>query len=123
MIALSSIVELNAAKDVLNDVKKEYPELFEKFLDVVNLTRALHLKYQYMGCLLMDEDSRGCTPEFVYGSVLRLYKMELQCLKNDPDFKVLKDIFVEFGSIGYPKLCLLGLGRNPDSLVGPMLIK
>lgn len=123
MITVSSINELNAAKEALEKLKEEYPALFEKFIEMINLTRALEFKYHYMGCLLMNEDPSECSPNFVYGSVLRLYKRELNQLKEDPNIEVLKQMFFEFKGIGYANLCLLGLDKNPESLVGPSIIK
>jgi hypothetical protein len=123
MITLSSIDELKATKEALEKLKKDYPNLFEKLLDMVNLTRAFLFKYQYMGCLIMDEDLGQCTPNFVYGSVLRLYKKELEKLKYDHDSQVLKQFFSEFKQIGYAKISLLVLGKTPESLVGASSIR
>jgi hypothetical protein len=123
MITLSSIDELRATKDALEKLKKDYPNLFEKLLDMVNLTRAFQFKYNYMGCLFMDEDPGQSTPNFVYGSVLRLYKKELQKLKDDHESQVLKQTFSEFRNTGYAKISLLVLGMSPESLVGASSIR
>ncbi|TDL66228.1 hypothetical protein QNH48_02070 [Neobacillus sp. YX16] len=123
MITLSSIDELRATKDALEKLKKDYPNLFEKLLDMVNLTRAFQFKYNYMGCLFMDEDPGQYTPNFVYGSVLRLYKKELQKLKDDHESQVLKQTFSEFRNTGYAKISLLVLGMSPESLVGASSIR
>jgi hypothetical protein len=123
MITLSSIDELRATKDALEKLKKDYPNLFEKLLDMVNLTRAFQFKYNYMGCLFMDEDPGQYTPNFVYGSVLRLYKKELQKLKDHHESQVLKQTFSEFRNTGYAKISLLVLGMSPESLVGASSIR
>lgn len=123
MITLSSMEELKAAKDTIENIKKEYPNLFEKLLDIVNLTRAFQFKYHYMGSLFMDEDPGQYTPNFVYGSVLRLYKKELQKVKDDPNADVLKQLFSEFKHTGYAKLSLLALGKGPESLLGASSIR
>jgi hypothetical protein len=123
MITLSSIDELKATKDALEKLKRDYPNLFEKLLDLVNLTRAFQFKYHYMGCLIMDEDPGQYTPNFVYGSVLRLYKKELQKLKDDSDSQVLKQTFSEFRHTGYAKISLLVLGKTPESLLGSSSIR
>jgi hypothetical protein len=123
MITLSSIDELKATNEAIEKLKNEYPSLFEKLLEMVNLTRAFHFKFHYMGCLIMDEDAGQCTPNFVYGSVLRLYKKELQKLKQNQDYKVLKQTFSEFRNTGYAKISLLILGETPESLVGPSSIR
>ncbi|MDQ6595626.1 MULTISPECIES: hypothetical protein [Bacillus] len=123
MITLSSLDELTEAKEVLATLKKEYPGLFEKFQDMINLTRAFQFKYHYMGCLIMGEDPGEHTPKFVYGSVLRLYKRELQKLVTDADIEVLKQMFTDFKSIGYSKISQLILGHEPESLVGSSSIQ
>ncbi|OIK16471.1 hypothetical protein BIV60_04140 [Bacillus sp. MUM 116] len=123
MITLSSIDELSEAKEVLETLRVEYPALFEKLLDMINLTRAFQFKYHYMGCLIMGENPGEHTPKFVYGSVLRLYKRELQKLLDDSDSQVLKQLFADFKNIGYSKLSLLVLGHAPESLVGSSSIQ
>jgi hypothetical protein len=123
MITLSSIDELKATSEAIEMLKKDYPKLFEKLLEIVNLTRAFQFQYQYMGCLIMDEVPSQSAPNFVYGSVLRLYKKEVQRLKVDHDFHVLLQTFSEFKSTGYAKISQLVLGVTPESLVGPSSIK
>lgn len=123
MITLSSHDELKATKEALENLKKSYPDLFEKLVDVVNLTRALQFKYQYMGCLIMDEDPSYYAPNFVQGSVLRLYKKEVQKLKEDRDSHILKQTFTEFKETGYSNISLLVLGLTPESLVGATIIQ
>jgi mRNA-degrading endonuclease RelE of RelBE toxin-antitoxin system len=123
MITLSSIDELKAANEALEKFQKDYPNLFKKLLDIVNLTRAFQFKYQYMGCLIMNEDPGQDSPNFVYSSVLRLYKKELQKLKDDQNSQVLKQTFSEIKNIGYAKISLLVSGMTPESLVGASSIK
>ncbi|MDR7001963.1 hypothetical protein [Neobacillus niacini] len=123
MITLSSLDELTEVKEVLETLKVEYPVLFEKLQDMINLTRAFQFKYHYMGCLIMGEDPGEHTPKFVYGSVLRLYKRELQKLLADTDSEVLKQLFTDFKSIGYSKISLIVLGYAPESLVGSSSIQ
>ncbi|WP_378936168.1 hypothetical protein [Metabacillus herbersteinensis] len=123
MVTLSSLDKLNAISVTLEKLKKDYPNLVEKLFDMVNLTRAFQFKYQYMGCLIMDEDPCQCAPNFVSRSVLRLYKKELQKLKDDLDFQVLKQTFAEFRSTGYANISQLVLGMTPESLVGTSSIR
>ncbi|MCQ6279614.1 hypothetical protein [Bacillus sp. EB600] len=119
MLTLSNIHELYTAKIAMENMRREYPALFEKLLDLINLTRALQFKYYYMGCLIMEKDPGEYKPNFVYGSVHRLYKKELQKLKEDQDFQVLKQIFSDLSSSAdYSKICLLVRGMAPESLIG-----
>ncbi|GIN39188.1 MULTISPECIES: hypothetical protein [Heyndrickxia] len=123
MLTLSSLDELQTAKERLANLQQSFPALFDRLVHVTNLTRALNFKYQYMGCLLMDEDPGTSSPNFVQASVLRLYKKEVQLLKNDVDFDKLKQFFTEFKGNGYAKLSLLALGIVPESLTGAPIIK
>ena len=123
MITLSSIDELKATKETLEKLKFEYPNLFEKLLYMVNLTRAFQFKYHFLGCLIMDEDPSQYTPKFVEDSVLKLYKKELKNLLNDPDFQELKRTFSENKNTGYSKISLLALDMKPESLLGSSSIK
>ncbi|MEH6939361.1 hypothetical protein V7056_16175 [Bacillus sp. JJ664] len=123
MITLSSIDELKTTKETLEKLKFEYPNLFEKLLYMVNLTRAFQFKYHFLGCLIMDEDPSQYTPKFVEDSVLKLYKKELKNLLNDPDFQELKRAFSENKNTGYSKISLLALDIKPESLLGSSSIK
>jgi hypothetical protein len=118
MITLSSLEEIKATNEALGNLKQDFPNLFNKLLHVVNLTRALQFKYQFMGSLIMDENTDDHTPSFVYGSVLRLYKKELQKLIDDIDSPILKDILADNKHIGYAKIFQLVLGKSPESLIG-----
>lgn len=122
MITLCSQDELKSAQTALNQLEESRPELFEKFMDVINLTRAMQLKYQYMGCLIMNEEPGNAEPQFVTGSVIRLYKKEMQKLKDDKDIHELREVFIEFKHTGYARLSLLALGRTPESLAGSSAI-
>jgi hypothetical protein len=125
MIAtLCSLDELKKVKKALDQLENSYPALFEKMVHVMNLTRALQMKYQYMGCLIMDEDPSDCLPNLPHGSsVLRLYKKEVASLKNDADAYIMKQIFTSFKETGYAKISLLSLDRTPESLVGASSVK
>ncbi|MFP3510321.1 hypothetical protein SB775_11800 [Peribacillus sp. SIMBA_075] len=123
MITLSNVDELHAAEATLEKIKSSHPELFNKLLHVVALTRAFQFKYQFMGTLIMDVTPNECTPEFVMPSVIRLYLEEVQKLKNDPNFQVLHQTFSQYKSIGYAKISMLVLGKSPESLLGASCIK
>lgn len=123
MITLSSVDELQTAEIELENVKNSYPELFKKLLHVVGLTRAFQFKYQYMGSLIMDEDTNEFTPEFVMPSVISLYEAEIQKLKDDSSIHILRRTFTNYESMGYAKLSMLVLGQSPESLTGASYIK
>ncbi|RDI39159.1 hypothetical protein [Falsibacillus pallidus] len=123
MITLSNITELTETNEAIKKVKRDYPSLFEKLAEVVNLTRAFQFQFQYMGSLIMNEDPGQSAPNFVYGSVLRLYKKEVQKLKDHEDAQALQQIFSECKHTGYAKISLLILGKKPETLVGASSIK
>jgi hypothetical protein len=123
MITLSSVDELQATEAALEKIKYSYPELFNKLLHVVALTRALQFKYQFMGTLIMDENPNEYTPEFVMPSVIELYIEEVQKLKDDPNIQVLLQTFSQSKNIGYAKISMLVLGKSPESLLGASCIK
>ena len=123
MVTLSSVDELQTTEEALEKIKNSYPELFKKLLHVVGLTRAFQFKYQYMGCLIMDEDASEFTPEFVMPSVISLYKEEIQKLKDDQNIHILQKTFADYETIGYAKISMLVLGQSPESLLGASYIK
>jgi hypothetical protein len=123
MITLSNVDELQASEAALEKIKYSYPELFNKLLHVVALTRALQFKYQFMGTLIMDENPNEYTPEFVMPSVIELYIEEVQKLKDDPNIQVLLQTFSQSKNIGYAKISMLVLGKSPESLLGASCIK
>jgi hypothetical protein len=123
MITLSNVDELQASEAALEKIKYSYPELFDKLLHVVALTRALQFKYQFMGTLIMDENPSEYTPEFVMPSVIELYIEEVQKLKDDPNIQVLLQTFSQNKNIGYAKISMLVLGKSPESLLGASCIK
>ncbi|MEY9865316.1 hypothetical protein ABIE66_000695 [Peribacillus sp. B2I2] len=123
MITLSSVDELHETKAALEKIKYSYPELSNKLLHVVALTRTFQFKYQFMGTLIMDENPNEYTPEFVMPSVIRLYIEEVQKLKDDPNIQVLLQTFSQNKNIGYAKISMLVLGKSPESLLGASSIK
>lgn len=123
MLTLTSLDELKEAKMAISELKVSYPALYEKLVHVVGFTRALQFKYQYMGSLLMDEDASQYTPPYVQGSVLRLYKKELQSLKDDDNFTAVKHMITNMKSIGYSRISLLVLGKTPETIVGAPIIR
>lgn len=123
MITLSNVDELQASEAALEKIKYSYPELFNKLLHVVALTRALQFKYQFMGTLIMDENPNEYTPEFVMPSIIELYIEEVQKLKDDPNIQLLLQTFSQSKNIGYAKISMLVLGKSTESLLGASCIK
>ncbi|SDN28896.1 hypothetical protein SAMN04488137_3940 [Fictibacillus solisalsi] len=122
MITLVSHNELKAAKEELENIERSCPDLYEKWVHIINLTRALQFKYQYMGALIMNEDCRRYAPEFCQESVVRLYKSELEKLTADENIDTLREMISKFNNAGYAKISLLAIGRSPESLMGTSAI-
>ncbi|CDQ18970.1 hypothetical protein [Halobacillus karajensis] len=123
MLKLASLDELYEAKRDLEEVSRRYPDVYETLTHVVSFTRQLQIKYGYMGALLMEEDLTSTYPEFVKGSILSLYKKEVDKLKNHEDFPVVKEVLDQYRDIGDAKLFLLILGAKPELLKGSTIIK
>lgn len=122
MLTLSSIDELKHAQDSLTALHQSKPDLFEKYLHVLHLTRQLQFKYDYMGHLLMGQPPNHSHPNHVKDSVLQLYANQIDELKNDRAFADLKQLLLEHQHAGHAKISMLALGTAPESLVGVSVI-
>ncbi|MDN4527375.1 hypothetical protein [Fictibacillus fluitans] len=122
MITLCSHEELKKAKEALENIERSCPDLYEKWVHIINLTRALQFKYQYMGALIMNENCRRYAPEFCQGSVIRLYKSELAKLTSDENIDTLRNMISTFNNADFAKISLLAIGRSPESLMGTSAI-
>ncbi|MCD7036693.1 hypothetical protein LRR81_20800 [Metabacillus sp. GX 13764] len=116
MVAVSSIEELKNLKASLEEISKNEPVLFQKWMHIVNLTRQFQFKYSYMGCLLTGNEAELCRPNGVKPSIIALYENEVAKLTADANFKKLQNILTN--SCGYTKISRLSLGQSPESLVG-----
>ncbi|RLQ94051.1 hypothetical protein [Falsibacillus albus] len=123
MLALSSRDQLQEAHDSLQALKGSEPELFGHFLHVVNLTRQLQFKYQYMGSLIANENPLRFHPKNVEDSVMALYHAEIEKLKAADANHTLRGLLKDHAEGGYAKISLLILGNPPESLVGFSIIK
>lgn len=123
MITFNCLTDLEQVCQALENLKKNYPNIHKKLVEMVYLTRALNFKFQYMGALLMDKDPSEFIPNSVHDSVLRLYNRELQALKDDSDFHELQQIISKFAQTGFTNISHLLLGTEPESLVGPTVEK
>lgn len=117
MIAISNLEDLHSIKEALERINKYQPNLFEKWLHVINLTRQLQFRYHYMGCLLTNEDPGRFVPKCA-PSVLSLYKSEIAKLKEDKEAETLLQLLHDYSKVGYSQISLLTLNQNPESLVG-----
>ncbi|TDL30811.1 hypothetical protein E2R51_15890 [Jeotgalibacillus sp. S-D1] len=122
MLITASINELVSAQKAINDLKTEKPEVYKNFTNLVLLTRQLQFKYQYMGCLIMDEESERFCPGQKADYVVNVYHQEIEKLKAQTKIVEVKELLSEYKKIGYSNLCKLAIGENPRLLVGPQVV-
>ncbi|MDQ0298112.1 hypothetical protein J2S78_000520 [Salibacterium salarium] len=118
MIALSSIEELQAAKNKIEQLNLSAPNLFDKLVHVVTLTKQMQLRYEYLGSLIMEEDSTRFVNQHIRTSLLDLYQKEVQNLKHPTEKQEVEQLFSMYKSIGYENICKMILGESPESLKG-----
>ncbi|TQS74162.1 hypothetical protein DX933_12610 [Ornithinibacillus gellani] len=123
MIATTSFGELLEAKQALEYVKSEEPIYYKRFVQVLQLTRQLQYKFQYMCSLLVDEDPGRSRPVNQNEYVLQLYQEELTKLKRSTETHAIKHLLMNYHRLGYANICRLALGANPKVLVGPSAIR
>lgn len=123
MFKLASLNTLQDAKADLQELGRNYPDVYENLKHVVSFTRQMQIKYGYMRALLLEEDLTATYPEFVKGSILSVYKQEVDKLKNHQDFAEVQDLLNKYREIGNAKIFLLVLGARPETLQGSTIIK
>lgn len=123
MLTTPSLFDLQRAKSDIESFKTESPSLFQKFMNSIVLTRQLQYGYQYMGCLVMDEDADGFCPTSQDDYVLFVYRKEVEKLKADSKVQELQKLLGTYKQISYANICKLALGINPRSLVGPAVVR
>lgn len=72
MLVTSSFSDLMKAKGEIEELKTSMPTVYNKFLHVIHLTRQMHFKFQYMGCLIVDEEPSEFLPNVQDDYVLSL---------------------------------------------------
>ncbi|WP_093212380.1 hypothetical protein [Sediminibacillus albus] len=120
---IASLKEIYRAKEELENLKHQHPNLYEQLIHVVSLTRQMQIMYGYMGSLLMDEDLPEYRPRFVRESILSLYQGEVENLKKHPEIHFVKAIMKRNRNISDSKLFLLILGAKPELLQGSTIMK
>jgi len=123
MLTASSYQEVQTAKEAVEQFRRTKPVLFQKFLNVVQLTRQLQYGYQYMGALLMEEDADKFQPQAQADYVLAVYKREIEQLKADSKVEELKQFLAANRQVSYAHLSKLALGMKPEGLIGPIWVR
>jgi hypothetical protein len=123
MLVTSSYDELKEAQMAIENLNATKPSIYQKFLNIINLTRQFQYGYQYMGALIMDEDPSKFRPKSQDDYVLSVYHREIEKLKTDQKFFELKQLLKSYKQISYANISKLALGENPRSLVGPTTVR
>ncbi|WP_330949068.1 hypothetical protein [Virgibacillus sp. MG-45] len=123
MLTTTSFSELLRAQKAIENMRQAKPALYQKFVNVIQLTRQLQYKLQFLGCLIMDENPGKCTPAHQSEFVLALYQKEVEKLKMDETADDLLELLASYQKLGYATICRLALGTNPKVLVGPAVVR
>ncbi|WP_217586043.1 hypothetical protein [Lentibacillus saliphilus] len=122
MLTTTSYNELQQAQQALHHIADVRPEIHEQFINLIQLTRQLQYKLQYLGCLIMDEETDQNAPHHQNPFVLSVYKREINDFKKSAGATLLIQMLANFEKLGYATVCRLALGVNPTQLVGPKVV-
>jgi hypothetical protein len=118
---ISSIQDLRKAQAGVDKFKSGYPNTFYRLLHLVNFTRQLQFKYEYLCGLMLDNDTYAnrFAPHFVQRSIIDLYKDEIEKIHKHPEgLDALKKLIDANKEIGYENFCLLVRGKTPEEIKG-----
>ncbi len=121
MKTISSSQDLRKAQADIEQFKRDYPKTAARLLHLVNLTRQLQFKYDYLCGLLLGHSAYAgrFVPQFVQRSIIDLYKSEIKKIYSDlPGLKALIHLMNRHEEIGYENFCLLVRGKTPEDIKG-----
>ncbi|SFA95205.1 hypothetical protein SAMN04488072_104108 [Lentibacillus halodurans] len=123
MLISANAQELQRVKQAIERLKENEPVQYQQFKNVINLTRQLQYSFQYLGCLIMNDDPREFEPRLQDGYVLSIYKNEIENLKQKQPIDAVQELLAAYKRVSYDHICKLVLGENVDMLAGPMVVK
>lgn len=121
MKTISSIQDLKKAQAAIEDFKANYPNTFYRLLHLVNFTRQLQFKYEYLSGLMLGNEKYAArfAPHFVQRSIIDLYKSEIEKINNHPQgLHALEQLINAHQEIDYENFCLLVRGKTPEEIKG-----
>ncbi|RYL95030.1 hypothetical protein EWI07_03105 [Sporolactobacillus sp. THM7-4] len=121
MKTICSIQDLEKAQKAIEDFKAGYPNTYYRLLHLVNLTRQLQFKYEYLCGLMLGKDTitHRFAPHFVQRSIIDLYISEIEKIHKHPlGLEALKTLMSNHQEIGYENFCLLVRGKSPEEVKG-----
>ena len=123
MVISNNLHELKHAQEAMEDFQATKPSIFQKFINMIQLTRQFQYGYQFMGSLIMDEDPIKYHPMSQDEYVLSVYLGEIERLKKDDQFLELKQLLRQYKNLSYFNISKLALGESPKALVGPIVVR
>lgn len=123
MLTTSSYNQLKNAQMAFEKLNAAKPSIYRKFINIIKLTRQLQFGYQYMGALIMDEDTGEFNSTSKDDYVLSVYYREIENLKTDNRFLDLQQLLKNYKQLSYANISKLALGEKPEALVGPTLVR
>lgn len=121
MKTISSIQDLRKAQTAIENFKESYPSTFYRLMHLVNFTRQLQFKYEYLCGLMLGKDAYALqyAPHFVQRSIIDLYKNEIEKIHKHPQgLRALEQLMNAHLEIGYENFCLLVRGKSPEEIKG-----
>ncbi len=112
---------IHSIQTELNDISIAYPELYSRIQHVTSFARQLQVKYRYLADLITDE-CREPDPKFIKSSVLDLLVLEVDKLKQMPNFEVFFNLLNDNRHSDAPEIFLLVLGARPETVVNNAII-
>ncbi|MDY0404383.1 hypothetical protein P5G51_002190 [Virgibacillus sp. 179-BFC.A HS] len=119
---MTSFQKISQVKKVIDDIKANKPTIYSKFINIVQLTRQLQYRFQYMGALILEEEAKKYEPAHQNAYVMRLYMQEINKFKEDENAWVIQNLLADYKELGYATISRLALGTNPRILIGPVVI-
>lgn len=123
MLISANVHELQDVQTAIDHLQKEQPTQYQQFRNIVELARQLQYSFQYLGCLLMDEDPSRFQPRTEDSYVHSIFQREINAVKKDHSFDEVEQLLARYKDISYDHICKLVLGRELEMLVGPVVIK
>ncbi|SFL53333.1 hypothetical protein SAMN04487943_10297 [Gracilibacillus orientalis] len=123
MLISANKKNLQDVQYAIQDLKAEDPAQFVQFKNVISLTRQLQYSFQYLGCLIMDEDASEFSPEVQNSYVLSIYQQEIDKLKKEYCLDKVQQLLATYQEVSYHHICKLILGKEMEMLIGPMVVR
>lgn len=120
MVISISISDVIQVQGELMQIQNEQPKLYQRLVELVQLTRQLSVDYQYFGKQLIGKSSHE-SAEVPY-HIIELYKREIDAFKENQESASVLEFFSANEGIGFRAICKLILGVKPEKLVGPEVL-